>query len=279
MGAVQTIDERTQPIDKLGVQVPRDLQFLDSRRYPLKLGQFFPGDRPLVLNLGYFYCPRVCGEVSMALARTINELDLNIGDDYQVLTLSFDPKETEIEDLARDKKDAFLNLVAKPNAAKGWHFATPSDDPEHTNDARKLAEVTGFPFVWNENFGIFDHPPMLVFLSAEGVVTRQLSLQGGQFSVSDVRMALIEAGDGTVGTFWDQLVSSCFTYDPRDGNYSVTAWTVMRIGGVMTILFLGGLIAVYLLRERRNRRIQLAPLAAGASPSHGASTVPPFTSS
>jgi protein SCO1/2 len=236
--------------DRLGAVVNGELTFTDSRGYPLKLKQFFPGKRPVILNLNYFGCPKMCGEVMNAMVDALNEVALEPGSDYEILSISIDPRETV--DLARQKKASFLVKLGKLGAERGWHFAVGDKAAIH-----ELADSVGFRFFWAEHDNRFDHPPALVFLSPEGKVTRVL--QGTVFSPSDMKLALVEASAGKVGTFWDQVVLGCLTFDPKTRTYALTAMTVMKIGGAITVLALAAMIYAMVRRERR--RLAPAPSA------------------
>lgn len=228
--------------DRIGAVVPPDLELTDERGYPLSLRQYFPGDRPVILDLGYYGCPGLCGAVMNGMVDALNEVDLVPGEDYVILTVSIDPREKP--DLARRKKDAYLGRFTVPGAAEGWRFAVGGQAA-----IAELTSTVGFRYYWAEHDNRFDHPPALIFLSPKGVVTRVLT--GTVFDPGDVRLAIVEASEGRLGTFWDKVRLSCLTFDPVQGGYTVQALTVMKIGGAVTVIALAVMIVLMLRRERR----------------------------
>ena len=238
--------------DRIGATIPRELAFIDERELPMLMQQFFPGDRPVVLDLGYFGCPGMCGQVMDGMVTALNQVDLEPGKDYEILTISIDPRETPA--VAKQRKDAFLFKLQKVGGQQGWHFGVGSQAA-----IQSLTEAVGFRYFWSEHDNRFDHPPALIFLSPQGKVTRVL--QGTTFEPRDVRLALVEASEGKAGTFMDQLQLSCLTFDPVSRTWSLKAMTLMKIGGVVTVA--GMLIMVFLMLRRERRRLP----ATGPSPS------------
>jgi protein SCO1/2 len=242
--------------DRIGAEVDRSLEFTDDRGYPLKLAQFFPGDRPVILDLGYFGCPGLCGAVMNGMVEALQDLDLAPGKDYEILTVSIDPRE-DVE-LAKQKKAAYLVKFARVGADAGWHFCVGKPDA-----IKALTSTVGFNYFWAEHDNRFDHPPALIFLSKTGKVTRVL--QGASFEAADVKRALIEASEGRLGTLLDRIVLSCLTFDPRKRTYAVTATTVMKIGGSLTVIALAAMITLMIRRERRRAAAAAASVSTPAS--------------
>jgi protein SCO1/2 len=252
MPATRVVESRLEAasmVDKIGAKVEPNLTFTDERGYPYQLKQLFPGKRPVVLLLGYYTCPAMCGQVMEAAFRALSEVELEPGQDYQVLSVSIDPRETAA--VAKERKDAFLPKFGKVGAADGWRVCV----GDETN-IRQLTETVGFRYFWSEHENQYAHPPALVFLSPEGKVARVIV--NTEFEPADLHLALVEASKGELGSFWDQVRLNCLTFDPRTSTYSLQAMTVMRIGGVVTIVALVGMILFMLRKERRQARPSLA---------------------
>jgi protein SCO1/2 len=235
-------DEAASQQDSVGVLVDRDLTFTDERGYPFQLKQLFPGKQPVVLMLGYYHCPAMCGQVLQATFDALSEVALQPGEDYRVLSVSIDPRETA--ETAKDRKANFLRYLTKTGGDDAWRVLV--GDEQNTG---KLAQQVGFRFYWSEATQQYAHPPSLMFLTPEGKVSR--IIVNTVFSPADVRLALVEASEGTLGTLWDRLQLNCMTFDARTGTYSLAAMTIMRIGGAVTVVVLALMIWIMLKRERR----------------------------
>ena len=249
-GQIEVVDEGATMEDKLGSRVSTDISLVDDRGYPINLKQFFPGVVPVILNLGYFGCPGLCGAITNGMVDALSRVDLEPGEDFLILTTSVHPTEDPV--MAGAKKRNYLPYYRKQGAASAWYFLT--GEPDQT---RALASSVGFRFRWLPEENRIDHPPTLVFLSPDGVVTRYL--KGPNFDAGDMRLAIVEASAGEVGTFvgnlWDRIKLSCLIFDPRTGKYTMTVYTVMRIGGVLTLVLLTGMILFLLRRERQSRTV------------------------
>lgn len=228
--------------DSIGTFVDRDLTFTDERGYPYQLRQLFPGKQPVILLLGYYSCPAMCGQVLDATFKALNDVDLQPGTDYRILNVSIDPKETV--EIAKTRKDVFLARLHKTGGDEAWRVLIGSEQ-----DTKKLADSVGFHFYWSEQTSQFAHPPSLIFLTPEGKVSR--IIVNTEFDPSDVRLALVEASNGQLGSFWDQVRLNCLTFDSRTNSYSLAAMTLMRIGGAVTVVVLALMIWIMLRRERR----------------------------
>ncbi len=229
---------------KLGDQVPLNLPLTDSLGRKVKTGYFIDGNKPTIITLNYSNCPMLCNVQLNQLAKSLNELDLQIGKDFQILTVSIDPKETT--ETARKTKQNYVDQVLRqhPNAAEGWEFCT-AQQPIIT----RLADVLGFQYTFDRKTGEYYHPAMLAFLSPDGVISRY-SLAVA-FEPSDLRKALVEAGDGTVGTPVDQFVLWCFSYDPNSNSYVPQAWKIMRLAGAATVGLMLACLAPYWIGRKR----------------------------
>lgn len=248
----QVIDEQATMADRLGEKAVLDGSFVDERGRPVTVAELMSGDRPLVLNLGYFGCPGMCGFVLNSLLRNVTNGELVPGTDFDLVTVSIADSETP--ELALDKKATYIDEFEGEAWADRWHLLT-TKDPE---TIQALTASVGWRFRKNPVSSEYDHPPTVVVISPTGVVSRYLDAR--YLTPKTLSRALVEAGDGTVGNFVERLLVSCLTYDSRTGAYTVTAMTVMRIGGGVTVLALG--ILIYTLWRRERQRSNAAATAA-----------------
>lgn len=228
----------------LGASIPLDLPLTDSLGRQVQSGYFIDGNKPTIVTLNYSNCPMLCNVQLNQLAQSLSKMDLQIDDDFQILTVSIDPKETT--ETARKTKDKYVQQLLRqhPRVEEGWAFCT-ADQATIT----RLADVLGFRYTYDEKSGEYYHPAMLAFVSPEGIITRY-SLQVG-FEPQDLRKALIEAGEGTVGSPVDQLILWCFSFDPSSNSYVPQAWKIMRAGGAATVLLMIACLAPYWFGRKR----------------------------
>lgn len=226
---------------KLGEAVPLDLAFRDADGRRVTLGDYFDG-RPVALLLAYYDCPMLCPLTLSGLAQSLKPLELSVGEEFQVLTVSFDP--TEGPESARAARDRYLPLYGRPGAEEGWHFLT----GEQASIAR-LTDAVGFRYTYDDERGEYAHAAGLVVLTPEGRVGRYFF--GTDHPSRDLRLGLVESAGGTVGTAIDQVLLYCFHYDPATGRYGAATWNLVRAGGALTVIALVGFIVVMLRRERR----------------------------
>jgi protein SCO1/2 len=230
---------------KLGAAVPLDLTFKDENGKPVKLRQFFDGHKkPVILALVYYNCPNVCTMVLNDLNRGMNGLTLSAGDDFEVVTVSFDPREGP--DVARDKKEQFMHSYRRDHAAEGWHFLT-GDLP----DIKALTDAVGFHYRYDPKFDQYIHPSGLVILTPQGKVSRYFF--GIDYDLKDLRLSLEEASGNKIGTLTDKLLLFCFHYDETSGKYTVWITRFLKLGGVLTI---GALGAFWLAMHYREQNVR-----------------------
>jgi protein SCO1/2 len=196
----------------------------------------------VVLILGYYSCPRMCGQVLGEAFRALSDVDFEPGKQYRILNVSIDPKETP--EIAKARKTTFLRQLAKIGGDDAWRVLV-GDQVNIT----KLTKSVGFNYYWSDATQQFSHPPSLIFLTKEGKVSR--IVKNTTFEPEDLRLALVEASEGKLGTFLDQVRLNCLTFDSRTNTYSLTAMTVMRVGGVVTVVALGAMIWILLRKERQ----------------------------
>jgi len=243
---------------KLNTQVPLGLKFKDEDGRVVTLGDYF-GKRPVILTLNYFACPMLCTEVLNGLVSALGVMNFSVGKEFDVVTVSFDPREKP--SLAKMKKTAFVDFYGRPGAEDGWHFLTGDPEP-----IRRLTQAVGFRYAWDESAGQFAHATGLVVLTPEGRIARYLF--GTDYAPKDLRLSLVDASAGTIGSLSDNLLLLCYRYDPRTGRYSSLALGSVRAGAALSLVALVSFIAVML---RRERRAQNAGSAAGATNHPGSS--------
>ena len=225
----------------LGAQVPLDLAFRDEDGRAVRLGELFR-DRPVVLSLAYYDCPMLCGLSLEGIASSLKTLSFVPGKEFEMITVSFDPRDTPVQ--ARLRKARSLDLYGRPGAAPGWRFLT--GDAEAI---RRLTGAVGFRYAWDEEQKQFAHPTGIVVLTPDGRIARYFF--GVEYAPKDLRLGIVEASEGRIGTLADRLLLLCYQYDPKTGRYSGVALGLVRAGGLATVVTIGLLIGTTVWRERR----------------------------
>ena len=226
--------------EHLNRQIDLDLPFTDHRGHRVRLRDFLVGDKPLLLTLNYYRCPMLCNLQLNALARGLRELGWLSGQQFQLVTISINPREGWT--LAQGKRTSYLRLLRRAGAE--WHFLVGQG---RSIDA--LARAVGFNYRWVPEQQQYAHPAAIFFLSPEGRVARYL--YGLDYDARAIRFALIEAAAGRVGSPLDKLILSCFHYDPKTGRYTPFAVGIMRLAGVATILVVALVLLALWRREGR----------------------------
>jgi protein SCO1/2 len=225
---------------QLGSSVPTHLTFRNAAGETVTLDQYLDGETPVILNLVYHNCPMLCGLMLDGFTSSLASLEWTPGQEFRVLTVSFNHREGP--SVARSKKDTYVERLDRSGAADGWHFLTADK-----KTIRRLTDAVGFNFRWVEEKQEYAHPTTQIFLSGEGVVTRYI--YGIEVPGGDVRKALVEASNGTVGNAIDQAAMYCFQFDPEKNTYTADAFNLMKIGSVLTVLILGGVLFAFWRRE------------------------------
>ena len=218
----------------LDEQIPADLNFRDETGKPVRLGDYF-GKKPMILNLVYYNCPMLCGEVLSGLESAMRVLKFDVGKEYDVLTVSFDPRETP--DMATKKKAEFLKRYGRAGADQGWHFLT---GQQESIDA--LTKAAGFQYQYDPKTGQFAHATAIVLLTPGGKITQYY--YGVEYAPKDLRLGLIQASQNKIGTLADQVLLYCYHYDPNTGKYGAIISRVLQLSALATILGLGTLMIV-----------------------------------
>jgi protein SCO1 len=228
----------------LDAQIPLGLKFHDEIGREVTLGDYF-GKRPVVLSMVYYECPMLCGEVLNGEASVFSTLKFDIGKEYDVVTVSFDPRETP--DLARAKKRVYTGRYGRSGAEEGWHFLTGA--PE---SIKALTEAVGFNYAWDEETKQFAHAAAIMVVKPDGKIAQYF--YGVEYAPKDLRFGIIQASQGKVGTVVDQVLLYCYHYDPRTGKYGAVITRVLQVAGGITIAILGGFLFIMFRLEPQKER-------------------------
>ena len=238
---------------KLDQQLPLDLVFRDESGQEVKLGQYF-GRKPVVLAFAYYECPMLCTQVLNGMVTSFRVLPFQLGNDYEVVTVSFDPRETS--GLALAKKKVYVDYLPekmRANANAGWHFLTGD-----AANIEKLTEAAGFHYRYDEATKQFAHASGIMLTTPGGKLSRYF--YGVDYSARDLRFGLIESSENKIGSPVESLLLYCFHYDPTTGKYGLIVMRVVQIAGVITLI---GIIAMLLLMKSRNPGV-MNPKTGGA---------------
>jgi protein SCO1/2 len=228
---------------KLDERVPLDTVLIDESGAEVRLGDYF-GERPVVMVFAYYECPMLCTQVINGLSRALDVLSLEPGRDFEIITVSFDPRDTPAT--AAAKKAVYLERYQRPGAASAWHFLT-----GRPASIEQLTRGAGFRYAWDEQTGQFAHPSGIIVLTPDGRLARYLF--GIEYGPRDLRLALVEASAGKIGSAVDAVLLYCYHYDPLTGRYGLMVRRAIQIGGAVTVLGLGAFILTMLRWERRRQ--------------------------
>jgi protein SCO1/2 len=239
-------------LDKAGIdqhlnaQIPLDLNFVDENGQPVQLRQYF-GQKPVIITMVYFTCPMLCSEVLSGLTGTLVSMSkFNIGREFNVLTVSFDPRDTP--QAGRENKTRYLRRYRRAGSEEGWHFLTGKQE-----QIQQLAQALGFRYTWDEQNQQYAHASGIMLLTPDGRISQYY--YGIEYAPRDLEFGLIESSHGKIGTLIDKaLLLYCYHYDPRQGKYGVAIFNVLRISATATILVLGGFLFIMLRRERNAKQ-------------------------
>jgi protein SCO1/2 len=252
IGFDQNIDQR----------VPLDTTFRDEAGATVRLGDYF-GKKPVVMVFAYYDCPMLCTQVINGLSSALGVMSLNPGQDFEIVTVSFNPHDTPAS--ATAKKAVYLERYKRPGAAEGWHFLT-GDEPQ----IDRLTKAAGFRYAWDAETKQYAHPSGVIVLTPDGRLSKYLF--GIEYGARDLRLGIVEASAGKIGTPVDALLLYCYHYDPMTGRYGLVIMRAIRIAGAATVLAIGAFIVVMVRRERRHT-LHPAPRTAHAAPRSSGGTV------
>jgi protein SCO1 len=239
----------------LNGQMPLDTGFRDEAGKDVRLGDYFD-KKPVVLAFVYYACPMLCDQVEQGVVGSLKMLSFNPGRDYEVVFVSFDPQDTP--ERAARKKATAMGHFGRPETATGWHFLTGSKD-----SIAAVTKAANFRYSFDEKSGLFAHASGLMILTPDGRISRYF--YGVEYPGRDVRLGLVDASAGKIGTPIDHLLLYCFEYDPSTARYSATILQIMRMGGIVTILLIVGGILIFRRRENHGTGSHLHRPAGGAA--------------
>jgi protein SCO1 len=225
----------------LNQMLPLDTEFTDETGRTVRIGDYF-GTRPVVLAFVYYGCPMLCLQSLSSLAATLGVMSEHPGQDFEVVSISIDPRETPA--LAREKKTHYVERSGKPSIAKGWHYLTGREE-----NIRRLTHAAGFRYVWDESVQQYAHPAGIVIATPGGKVSRYLF--GIDYGARDLRLAVLDASEEKISSPLKKALLYCYHYDLATGRYTLAIMRIVQIAGAATVLLLGTMIIVWTRRERR----------------------------
>jgi len=230
---------------RLNQRLPLDAIFKDESGHAVALGEYFGGSKPVILAFVYYQCPMLCTQIMNGVSSALKTLSFEAGKDYVVVLISFDTRDTP--EAAAKKKREHLAYWQAQNTAAGWHFLTGDEAT-----IRRAADAAGFTYKWDEQTQQFAHVSGVLVVTPDGRLSRYF--YGIEYSPRELRMALVESSEGHIGSVVDEILLYCFHYDPLAGRYGVVIMNLLRIGGVLTVAFIVGVI---LLSRRREPQLRV----------------------
>lgn len=256
-GAQDRIDPLPKDLEQVGIDehldatLPLDLEFTDHTGKQVRLRDYFDGEHPVILTLNYFKCQMLCTLQLNELVDALKPLDWIAGDQFEIVTVSFNFEEGPA--LAALKRQSYLDFYGKPEAADGWHFLT---SPGNQKNIDALLKATGFRVKYIEETGEFSHAAALILCTPDGRISRYL--YAFPYPPKTVRLSLVEASEGKIGSTVDRILLFCYHYD-GEGGYSLAAMNVVRAGGVLSLILVGGLLLILWRYDVRRRKAALVP--------------------
>jgi len=229
---------------KLDAMVPRDLQFTDADGDTVQMSDFLNREKPLILTLNYYRCPMLCSLTLNGMVDGLRDVDWSIGEEFDVVTVSVNPDEGP--EIASRKKKAYVAQYGRDTAETGWFFLTSPEEDQ----VKQLAEAVGFGYRYDEVSGEYAHTSSIIFLTPDGRISKYMN--DVVFQPRDLRLAIVESSEGRVGSAIDTLLLfNCFQWDPERNSYVASAWKIMRLGGVLTIILVAAGLVVLGFRNSR----------------------------
>jgi protein SCO1 len=230
--------------EQLGQRLDLNLMVNDESGEKVPLSKFFNAQKPVLFSLVYYSCPGLCNFHLNGVTDVLKTLDWSVGQKFEVIALSFDPREDAA--LATKKKISYLKVYDRPGTEAGWHFLTADEAT-----IKKIAASVGFQYRWEESTKEWAHASAATVLTPDGKISRYL--HGILFDKRDVKMALMEAVDGKIGSITEKLVWFCYKYDQHASKYSVAISRLMKVAGALCVLLLGAVLVSFWARARREQ--------------------------
>ncbi|MBA3786237.1 MAG: SCO family protein [Acidobacteria bacterium] len=232
---------------KLNEQLPLSAEFKDEDGNVVKLGDYFGKEKPVILALVYYECPMLCNEVLNGLTGSLKGISFDAGKEFEVVAISFDVRENDKPDLAKNKRASYLNRYGRPGAENGWHFLTGTQ-----SEIDRVTQAVGFNYQFDEASNQFAHAGGVMIITPEGKISRYL--YGIDYAPKDLKFALMDSAEGNIGNPAEQLYLYCFHYDPATGKYGLQILSVMRLMAIATIV---GIVGMFFVFWRSNKKRNL----------------------
>jgi protein SCO1/2 len=245
---------------KLDQRVPLELMFKDEFGNPVPLSKYFESKKPVILALVYYRCPMLCTQILSGLESSLKVVSLNPGKDFEVVSVSFDPKDTP--EIAAAKKQTYLKRYGRPNTANGWHFLTGDEA-----SIKALTDAVGYHYRYDPKTDQFAHASGIMVVTPDGRLSKYF--YGVEYSPRDVRLGLVEASQNKIGNPVDQLLLFCFHYDPATGKYGAVAMNMVRFAGASFALIGGTFLLIMFRRDFRADKKNLLSRGGGVNRRNG----------
>jgi protein SCO1/2 len=245
----EVLPKRLEGIDveeQLDTAIPKGLRFRNHEGREVRLGDYVDGKVPVILTLNYSSCPMLCSLQLNGLVDSLAQVDWTLGKDYRVVTIILDPKETP--ERAKQTHDRYIVEYGRPEAAQGWQFLTGNE-----GQVKAAAAAIGFSYGYNEARQEYIHPAAIAMLTPDGKIARYL--YGIEYHPKTVRLSLVDVAEGKIGSPFDKLILYCFHYDETEGKYAPVAMNIMRVGGGLAALVLGGFLTSFWVAEARRKKV------------------------
>ena len=237
----------------MGDQLPLDTVLKDEDGKDVRLGDYFEHGRPVILALVYYECPMLCNEVLNGLTGSLKGISLDAGKDFDVVAISFDARENDKPDLAKNKKANYLERYGRPGSENGWHFLTGTQD-----SIDRVTKAAGFNYAWDDKTQQFAHAGGIMITTPGGKLSRYF--YGIDYAPKDVKFGLMDSAESKIGNPAEKLLLYCYHYDPASGKYGLAILNVIRLGGIATLLVMGMMFIVFWRRNKHKREAEAVDL-------------------